>query len=749
MQKFGLLSVVLSALVACDGSGLEPGQRVERVPETDASAGAPDTEPAETVPDEATSPAPDLPPIEVTDPLQPAEPVQPTVLPLPSGTSDGSGLVVKRTELEGRFLYGMGADPSGLIANFGGGAAGLLPVRAKVVLAPAESGGGTFEVRALNRAGEPIASASGLLTSHPYSDVDADTIRVDFATTGTPLEIAIYGSCRLERTDYELHAPPVYADGLLTWPADERYERAGECQWVPRESIGLHVHYLRSDLAGRDYVARAADPEAPFGFFMTDDQVALARMPGIAADEPAKTYTYYLVDFPEAMIPAAERTFEAWNDTLEDATGRRPFVTKVAPDGIIAWDPRYHAVVWAEGGGGAVAPFTNDPETGETFQSLVVMWFTDLDDLVDTYRDFFNEYPAVAESLAPTPGPAALPAFGGFDHRAATAVQDISLRPVARADVEPRVLTTRTFMKRPLGPRDLREVARDYTDDELSEVIVVDFLLHELGHNLGLRHNFIGSVDKHRHLETQTSSTTMDYVLGMGEPGSYDRDAMRYGYGIGDQGARSTDYLYCTDETMDLDPACVQWDLGHPIRYQLGVIEAYLAAYGPKDDADDIEEALQYFDPELNRARSFINTEYESWDETPVATFDALVAMIDCRDACETHPALRASMALYLLYSRHIVTAWWEPGYPDIWLDYPTYTTTQTAVLADTYFSIVTSGDEPVELRTAIVGKLPTSAVSGAVELLGALHEHYSALPTLSGDDATVKAAVEDAFGSL
>ncbi len=745
MRNLGWLSLMLSALVACDGSGLEPGQ-VQRTPDT---AIVPDTtEPAETTPAEETTPAPAL---EVTDPLEPAEPVAPTVTPLPSGTSDGSGLIVARTALEGRFLYGMGADPSGLIANFGGGAAGLLPVRAKVLLVAAEGGGGTLEVRALNRAGNPILGASGLLTNHPYSDVDADTIRVDFATTDAPVEIAIYGTCRLERSEYELHAPPVYADGLLTWPADERYQRAGDCQWVPNQAVGLHVHYLRHDLAGRDYVPRSIDPEAPFGFFMADNQVALARLPGIAADEPAKTYTYYLVDFPEAMIPAAERTFEAWNDALEEVTGRRPFVTKVAPDGIIAWDPRYHAVVWADGGGGAVAPFTNDPETGETFQSLVVMWFTELDDLVDTYRDFFDEYPVIAESLAAGPAPAAMPAFGAYDHRTASAakVSARALQPVSRELVEPRVLTTRTFTQRPLGPRDLRDIARDYSVEELTEVIVVDFLLHELGHNLGLRHNFIGSVDKHRHLDTQTSSTTMDYVLGMGEPGSYDRDAMRYGYGIGDKGARSTDYLYCTDETMDLDPACVQWDLGHPIRYQLGVIEAYLAAYGPKDDDDDIEEALDYFDPELNRARSFINTEYEAWDETPVATFDALVAMIDCRDECETHPALRAAMALYMLYSRHMVTAWWEPGYPDIWLDYPTYTDTQTAVLADTYFAIVTSGDEPVELRTAIVAKLPTSAVSGAVELLGALHEHFSALPTLSGDDATVQAAVEDAFDSL
>ncbi len=87
MRNLGWLSLMLSALVACDGSGLEPGQ-VQRAPDT---AIVPDTtEPAETTPAEETTPTPAL---EVTDPLEPAEPVAPTVTPLPSGTSDGSGLI--------------------------------------------------------------------------------------------------------------------------------------------------------------------------------------------------------------------------------------------------------------------------------------------------------------------------------------------------------------------------------------------------------------------------------------------------------------------------------------------------------------------------------------------------------------------------------------------------------------------------------------------------------------------------------
>ena len=46
----------------------------------------------------------------------------------------------------------------------------------------------------------------------------------------------------------------------------------------------------------------------------------------------------------------------------------------------------------------------------------------------------------------------------------------------------------------------------------LIEDIVYKVAIHELGHNLSLRHNFYGSVDaKHMH-EGEISSSVMDYV---------------------------------------------------------------------------------------------------------------------------------------------------------------------------------------------------------------------------------------------
>ncbi len=115
---------------------------------------------------------------------------------------------------------------------------------------------------------------------------------------------------------------------------------------------------------------------------------------------------------------------------------------------------------------------------------------------------------------------------------------------------------------------------------------------HEVGHTLGLRHNFYGSL-------LPPSSSVMEYSLGENAiaqqgPGTYDIEAIEYLYGL-------SPYLpsepFCTDEDTLVDPYCVRFDSGpDPLAYQvddfafflglfldygysLEVIEPYFGAY--------------------------------------------------------------------------------------------------------------------------------------------------------------------------
>jgi hypothetical protein len=101
---------------------------------------------------------------------------------------------------------------------------------------------------------------------------------------------------------------------------------------------------------------------------------------------------------------------------------------------------------------------------------------------------------------------------------------------------------------------------------------------HEIGHALGLRHNFKGSL-------TPPSSSIMDYLdlahrIAAPLPGAYDRQAIEYLYGS--SGALPT-LPFCSDQDTARDPLCARYDATatpleshHGVRYRTSA-ERFLA----------------------------------------------------------------------------------------------------------------------------------------------------------------------------
>jgi hypothetical protein len=84
------------------------------------------------------------------------------------------------------------------------------------------------------------------------------------------------------------------------------------------------------------------------------------------------------------------------------------------------------------------------------------------------------------------------------------------------------------------------------------------FVAHEVGHTLGLSHNFKGS------LLPPGGTTVMDYQglrdsVALPVPGSYDIDAIRYLYQLSDELPTQP---FCTDEHTAFDPMCGKYDEG-------------------------------------------------------------------------------------------------------------------------------------------------------------------------------------------
>ena len=122
-----------------------------------------------------------------------------------------------------------------------------------------------------------------------------------------------------------------------------------------------------------------------------------------------------------------------------------------------------------------------------------------------------------------------------------------------------------------------------YTE-RIIEDIVFKVAIHELGHNLSLRHNFYGSIDAHHMHEGELSSSVMDYVWSVYEAGTrrgwgqYDAAALKWIYGTEDvrEEMMAEDFLYCTDEHRFRSPLCRAHDLGiTPSQITLNAIERY------------------------------------------------------------------------------------------------------------------------------------------------------------------------------
>jgi Met-zincin len=272
------------------------------------------------------------------------------------------------------------------------------------------------------------------------------------------------------------------------------------------------------------------------------------------AAQPVDHITYYLKNFPAEYEAVAKKAVLSWNK----AFAAQSIDVATAPVGMDVGDPRFHVIKWFDGtdntlGWAGVAKMIVDPDTGLVMSGSI---YIQGDTLLKLYRNVVG----FSQRIAPPP-----PVSGQLGN--VTFANEVGEQPVA------------PFLT------DLTKSFDQYMQDYYLETIA-----HEVGHTIGLRHNFRGSTQ----LTGDETASVMDYApLAQRDnyegPGFYDIAAVRWAY-FGEQ--PPANLPFCTDEDLWKHYDCNKGDWGEPVQNTIKGISDSISLLSSKPIAISMPEEI-------------------------------------------------------------------------------------------------------------------------------------------------------------
>ena len=379
----------------------------------------------------------------------------------------------------------------------------------------------------------------------------------DLSNIGQRVRGAVRGNVQLEKGRSFVESVKSFPENTnvrtrLTFRPNE----ARSINSVPDDrAISVSIHYTLAALPAHPMETRAGDDRV--GNFLTvhkdfssHDSTFYVRNvnrwrlePGERVGDrvrPVRPITYYIdPNVPEEYRQAFKDGVEGWNDAFEAAGFVDAIRALDLPAGADAEDIRYATLRWNvsdESGYGAIGPSVVDPRTGEVLDADILFEANMFLGHRNTWRNMSGSASA-AEALEQALG------VGAYD----PALQDgaLELAGFSNAFVEQGALLSAALAARgEIGPGD--PVPDDYLYQAAKWVV-----MHEVGHTLGLQHNFRSSAstpferlhDRAWAEQNGVFSSVMEYPTVNLAPagkangyyynpgvGSYDRWAIAYAY---------------------------------------------------------------------------------------------------------------------------------------------------------------------------------------------------------------------------
>ncbi len=301
-----------------------------------------------------------------------------------------------------------------------------------------------------------------------------------------------------------------------------------ESNFKPRHGDDRVGHFLTMH---QDYTS--ALRETPYVRYVNRWHLEKAE-PRFDVSPPKKPIVFWIENtVPVEYRDAVREGTLLWNTAFEKIGFRDAVVVKQMPDDA-TWDPadvRYSTIRWIvqPGGGYAVGPSRTNPFTGELYDA-------DIRISADYVRYMFTEHD---EFTTPVARGDSIAAANGLYKKYGPGACDYADGKAKQVAFGWSLLTARSAAN---GKVDVQEYIHN---------ALVDLVAHEVGHTLGLRHNFKAStthsLDELQNVETTTAEgltgSVMDYnpvnIARKGENqgvffhntlGTYDYWAIEYAY---------------------------------------------------------------------------------------------------------------------------------------------------------------------------------------------------------------------------
>ena len=315
--------------------------------------------------------------------------------------------------------------------------------------------------------------------------------------------------------------------------------------------------YLKLN-SGFNPAFKPRDATPGVGFFKTERSKS-PKITRFSTTNNGTSVKYYIKNVPEKYKSVFAGAVENWNKEFTKIIGRNlltyEFIDATDPrsEEIVAGDIRYNVIEWDLNnlaGYGGLGPSIANQHTGETMSANVLIQGPTI---IDLYTKWYA-ISAKAEALeAQGKTREANLEIAKFTKEAEAQINQRKVQKFALKlgkDLEMTIHSQKPELEDPMLKTSFEMPPKGVSFDNYMKGYLSEMLEHELGHNLGLRHNFKGNLGSYESKKTGSVSRSIMEYLGrpyrhLNSIGLYDKMAISYGY----KGVAPKHFdWYCTDE---------------------------------------------------------------------------------------------------------------------------------------------------------------------------------------------------------